>query len=700
MPDASDANAIPRLSVLVVDDEPAHVEAIRRAFQASDTHAEIRVAGSLRELRELVAARTPDVALVDLFLPDGRALDLLTADSPARPFPVLVMTAHGDQRTAVAAIKAGALDYVVKSPEAFQETPHTVARALREWRLLEEHRTAETALRQSEERFRSLFDSAPMSIWEEDRSAVRQRLDELGHPDGAGLREFLESHPEEVIRLADLVRILEVNQESVAFFGVASKEDLPLRLGEYFDDRSLAAFREEVLALAGGATEFTTEIPIRGPRGEPHDLVRRLRVAPGHERDLGRVFVSFFDISERKRAEAERLELERRLLHGQKLESLGVLAGGIAHDFNNLLMAVLGNLDVALQDLPSGSPAGPSIDQAVRATRRATDLTRQMLAYSGRGGFVVKRLDLNRLVRENAGLLRASIFRNVAFSLALCSGEAVIEADEGQLQQVVMNLIMNASEALAGDAGEVTLATGLLDCDEAYLAQSRAGQPAAPGRFARLEVKDTGCGMDGETLERLFDPFFTTKLTGRGLGMAAVLGIVRGHRGAILLDSAPGRGTTVRVLFPACQGEIAATERRPSAAPHAGAGRVLVVDDDDDVRRPCLALVRRLGFEPVGAADGEEALALLERESQGITCVVLDLTMPGMGGLAAFLAMRRLHPSLPVVLSSGYSEEDAVAQLSGERPDGFLQKPYRIEDLRATIARVLRVRAAEAEGKT
>jgi signal transduction histidine kinase/CheY-like chemotaxis protein len=397
------------------------------------------------------------------------------------------------------------------------------------------------------------------------------------------------------------------------------------------------------------------------------------------------------DVSDRRRAEAERLELERRLLHAQKLESLGVLAGGIAHDFNNLLMAILGNLDLASMTVPAGSPAHANLEQAIQASRHAADLTRQLLAYSGKGQFEVTTVDLDELVRENASLLHPSIAGPATLVVRSSPEPALVTADPGQIQQVIMNLITNAAEALADGRGEVTLATGVMDCDEAFLRTSRLDEKPAPGRFAALEVRDNGCGMDEATQAHLFDPFFTTKFTGRGLGMAAVLGIVRGHRGAIMVDSAVDAGTAIRVLLPLSADPPAAS--RPADATLtagesvlAGRGMVLVVDDDAAVRRLAEYYVRLFGFEAVGAAGGAEALEVLDRRGDDLDLVILDLVMPGMDGVTVFTEIARLRPGLKVLLASGYGEEEAMGRFPDVAPFGFIQKPYRLADLKRKLS--------------
>ncbi|MGC4119855.1 MAG: response regulator [Myxococcales bacterium] len=396
-------------------------------------------------------------------------------------------------------------------------------------------------------------------------------------------------------------------------------------------------------------------------------------------------------MAERKRSEAERLELERRLLHAQKLESLGVLAGGIAHDFNNLLQAVLGNLDLALATASPGAPAPEGLEAAALAARKAADLTRQLLAYSGRGHFDVRAVELGQLVRDNAALLRTSVSRNVALELSLASDLPAIEADAGQLQQVVMNLLTNASEAIGSKPGTIRLSTKVREPTSDELGRTRTGRAPEAGRFVELAVADDGCGMDAATLERLFDPFFTTKKTGRGLGMSALQGIVRGHRGALLVDSTEGRGTVVRVLFPVKDGvrppapEPAPAKAKATAAASAPRGAVLVVDDEELVRTVGRAMLRSLKRDVLTAASGKEALELYRAHAGHIETVLLDLSMPEMDGIATLKALRVLDPAVRVLLSSGYDEEDSVRSLPPDPNVVFLQKPYTLATLREAL---------------
>ena len=446
--------------------------------------------------------------------------------------------------------------------------------------------------------------------------------------------------------------------------------------------------------LRGDRTPGLTEFPVRANDGRiGWAEVNAVRITwDGAPATLN--FAT--DITERRRAQEERLDLERRFLHAQKLESLGVLAGGIAHDFNNLLMAILGNLDLAAEDL-RGSPARHSVVEAWRAARRAADLTHQMLAYSGRGRFVLERIDLGTFVNENVHMLKAALSKTITLEVSGPSLLPPIRADRGQLQQVVMNLITNASEAVGQQPGRVSITTGVQTCSANDLAASRLEEKPPPGPFVYLEVADTGCGMDAATRERLFEPFFTTKFTGRGLGMAALLGILRGHGGAVFVDSEPQRGTRVRVLFPASTDETrqdagtspaAGTPAR--SAPAGAIGRlVLVVDDEASVRELCERTLRRMGYRTLAAADGVEALRLFEGRSEEIGAVILDLTMPNMDGVSTFSALRRIRADVRVILSSGYSEHETLRRFPQEGPAGFIQKPYELARLRDALERLL-----------
>ncbi len=397
---------------------------------------------------------------------------------------------------------------------------------------------------------------------------------------------------------------------------------------------------------------------------------------------------------ERKLAEEERERLEAQVRHAQKLESLGVLAGGIAHDFNNLLTGVLGNIELGLLQVEERSPAARSFTEARVSAERAADLSRQMLAYSGKGNFVIEAVDVNVLVSEIGNLLEVSVSKNVALSYDLHRGLPPVVADVTQLHQVLLNLVTNASDSIGDEGGVVTLRTGVRDCDSAYLSETYLDDHLAEGDYLFIEVSDTGCGMDPETMQRIFDPFFSTKFTGRGLGLASALGIVRGHSGAIKVASGEGSGTTFTVLLPVGNGvSVMRPEKEAEIARKAGGGTVLLVDDEDAVRDIGMRLLEQAGFAVVGAADGCEAVDYYREHCDDISCVLLDLTMPRMGGEETLQELRKIRDDVRVVLSSGFSEQEVVGRFAEGGIFGFVQKPYRFEKLVAEVEAAARAGA-------
>lgn len=397
----------------------------------------------------------------------------------------------------------------------------------------------------------------------------------------------------------------------------------------------------------------------------------------------GRIRVMFGtiqDITERHDAEQARLRLEEKLLQSQKLESLGVLAGGIAHDFNNLLTGILGNASLCLDELPESTSIRSQVSDIETAGKRAADLCRQLLAYSGKGRFVVQPLCLNDLVREMVHLLAVTISKKVELKYEFSQAVAPILADATQLRQIVMNLITNAAESYREASGQVSVRTGSQHCDTAYLKSTQLGHDLAEGLYCFLEVSDCGNGMDAETLARIFDPFFTTKFTGRGLGLAAVLGIMRGHRGAIKVHTEVNRGTTFRVLLPAVNDVVQSTESHVDETATECSGLVLLVDDEDTVRGVARSILERVGFSVLEAVDGEDALAKFRDHWRETRAVILDLTMPRLDGDACLRELLRVDPDARVLITSGYNEQDIAKRFDG-RCLNFLQKPFTRQQL-------------------
>jgi CheY-like chemotaxis protein len=390
----------------------------------------------------------------------------------------------------------------------------------------------------------------------------------------------------------------------------------------------------------------------------------------------------FVDITDRKNAEEERQRLEAQVQHAQKLESLGVLAGGIAHDFNNLLTGILGNVSRATMKVAPGSELAVSLGRVERAAERAAELTNQMLAYAGKGTFDIGSVAVNSVVRELLPLLQSSVTKKAKLEFELDPALPDIEGDRSQIEQVMMNLITNASDALDEGEGIIRLRTGVTR-------DVRGAERDTP--FVTLEVSDTGKGMDDETRARMFDPFFTTKFTGRGLGLAAVQGIVRGHRGSIRVETRPGEGTKFTVLFPADPRSRIAPEGGAPRADVRGTGTVLVVDDEEIVREVIRSALEDAGYQVLLANDGIEGVETFRARASDVVAVVVDVSMPRMSGEETLRQLRAIAPAVPVLLTSGYTEQAARERLAADVA-AFIQKPFRSSDLVEKIGRLLQSR--------
>lgn len=395
------------------------------------------------------------------------------------------------------------------------------------------------------------------------------------------------------------------------------------------------------------------------------------------------------DITQFKEAEEERLQMELRMQHTQKLESLGLLSGGIAHDFNNFLMGILGHTGLALPSMSPESPAYSSVKQIESVALRAAELTNQMLAYSGKAKRVVEAFDLSMMVREMGHLLDVTIPASVKVVYHFDKDVAPMEGDPAQIRQVVMNMITNASDAIGNKAGRITIGTSLIECDACYLRKAYTADELDPGRYVMLQVEDTGVGMDEETQAKIFDPFFTTKSRGRGLGLAAVIGIVRAHKGALKVYSEVGKGTCFKVLLPMFKGEFLSKEPEAKAEAWRDSGTVLVIDDDEIVCAVTEKILAAFGYDAAGCTNAMAALEDFKACNGDCRLVVLDVTIPEVTVGEMIKRLRAVNPQVPIILISGYSENSVNAELSGQTYEGFLQKPFNGEMLEKLLPEIL-----------
>jgi PAS domain S-box-containing protein len=643
--------------ILAVDDDENNRDMLRR--QLVRLGYEVTTASSGLQALELVNQESFDLILLDIVMPeiDGfGVLASLQTNPPLREIPVIVLSALDEMESVARCIAMGASDFIAKPFE----------------RMILHSRIEAVLRRRNAERERS------------------QLADRLG--------QLLESTSEGIFGIDCDGFCTFINQAACKMLGYSRQQLLGRNIHE-----TVHAHRKDgepyppeqcpmnLTARNGEANRVVDEL-FWPADGEPFP-VEYASNPVYHDQELQGAVITFSDIRERKRAEESFRETA-------KLESLGVLAGGVAHDFNNLLTGILGNASLVLES-PSISKADREcLGFVIEASQRAADLTRQLLAYAGKGKYEIRSIDLPAFVKEAAPLLQTMIPRTVRLNLCLDSSSLVLEGDPSQIQQVLMNLVINGGEAIAvPHSGTVTVSTF-----RETIAQSKAkklGSDIIPGEFVVLQVNDTGAGMKPDVQARIFDPFYTTKFTGRGLGLAAVAGIVKGHRGAIEVHSEVGNGTEFRVYFPLSHSSPTPAIQVETLHRMASEELVLVVDDEEIILRTASMTLERKGYRVLMARGGEEAVRIFREQTSDISLILLDMMMPGMSGDQALLQLRELRPNIPIIVSSGYSESQVMKYFKSSDVSAFIQKPYNFKTLITKVSEVLSgVSVAEAGSQT
>ncbi len=644
-----------RTKIFIVEDEALVATDLNRCLTdlgydvvgIADTGAD-----AVRQTRAL----QPDLVLMDIHLKDS--LDGVAAAGQIRanvrrPPAVVFLTSHADDDTVARVGATEPFGYVVKPYET---------RALRA--AIETacyRRAAEDRLRQMEQWLATTLRSIGDAVLATDAAGRISYLNPIGEAlTGWTFFEALGRPYAEVFQL--------VHEET----GQPALDPVPQAIAQGI-----------VINLA----ERTSLVTKRGERLPIDDSVAPIRDEDGH---ITGVVVVFRDRSDRKRLEEERSRIERKLQESQRLESLGVLSAGIAHDFNNILSVILGNAEMCRLDGTKEPRLQNYLSEIATASQRAADLCSQMLAYAGKSATIIKPLDLGALATDTAHLLRLSVSKMAELKVNLTPNLPWIAGDHRQLQQVIMNLVINASEAIGERPGEITLTTGRLRPQAAdWVGTLLSPEEVAP-EYVCLELRDTGCGMSPDTLAKIFDPFFTTKFLGRGLGLAAVLGIVRSHGGVLKVTSELGRGTTFQVwLPPVAKPAAPVTPAAPASSDWRGSGRVLVVDDEEPVRKVNRRVLERFGFEVIEAANGLEAITVCRERGDQLCAVILDQTMPQKSGLEAVQEILLLQSQLPMLLISGYPEHAAKAQSAVTDRIAFLSKPYSLDQFKAALQKIL-----------
>ena len=639
--------------ILIVEDEAAHAELIRRAFDTEAEWASSVIVGTLREAQEYVTASMPDLMIVDLLLPDGNGTELLPGDREEAACPIVVMTSHGDEQVAVEAMKAGALDYVVKSETTLAVLPRTVKRVLREWNYLIERKQAEEALQASEEKYHSLFTSMLSGF-----AYHKIITDKQGHPE-------------------DYV-FLEVNDAFESLTGLKKENIVGKKLTEAIPEIKDEAFdwieRYGQVALTGKEIKFE----------QYSEALNRWYSVSAYSPRKGYFAVVFDDITERK-------QLEEQLRQSQKMEAVGHMAGGMAHHFNNFLTVITGNVGLALADLPPSHPLAHDLQRIQRAAQRAADLTQQLLAFTRLQIAHLMVLDLNNLVVETSSALRQLI--SEAIELVVLPGPelAQVKVDPSQFEQVLVNLVLNARDAMP-KGGKLTVEIANVILDQACLDQHAA--EIRPGPYVMLAVTDTGIGMTEEVKSHVFEPFFTTKEVGQGtgLGLSTCYGIVKQHKGHISVESEPEQGTTFSIYLPRVEETPShlAIEGEASINLTRGTETILLVEDEALVREIAGRVLRQQGYTVLEAINGEDALRMVEKKSEKtIDLLVTDLVMPRLGGDILAERLRAILPSLKVLFISGYPDGIDDHHRAMKSTISFLPKPFNPAGLARKVREIL-----------
>jgi PAS domain S-box-containing protein len=621
--------------ILLVEDDPAHAELARRALESSA--GAFSTVETLGEARAWMKTRSPDVVVCDLRLPDGTAIELL-----GNGIPLVIMTSQGDEQRAVAAIKGGALDYVVKSPEMYRDLPLTVGRALRASNAERDRHRAEASLRESEQRFRQLAENIAEAFWLYDVREKRMVYASPAWPRIYG------------------ATVAQVLGDATVWFDCMHPEDREAIHNAFYADAPTKPLGHEYRVILNDRVRWIEErtFPVLDRDGKPW------RIA-----GLGA------DVTRRR-------ELEASLRQSQKMEAIGQLAGGVAHDFNNMLTAIMASAEqVMLRSNPVEQRE--LCDLIVMASERAAELTRKLLSFSRKGKLSAVPLDVHEVVRDAATLLERSIDRRVRVKMDLAAEHSVVMGDASQLQNALLNLGINARDAMP-EGGVLTIATADCELDEATCATLPFD--LKPGPHLQLSVSDTGAGIPPAHLTKVFEPFFTTKPVGNGtgLGLAAVYGTVIEHGGAVTVTSEVGRGTVFHLYLPPSKRSPSliarATETRP------GSGIILLVDDEPLLRKVGSQLMKSLGYDVIVAKDGAEGLRIFTERHHELVAVVCDLVMPELSGVDAIQRMKQLDPTVPVVACSGYPHGDRVGASIPEC-DAFLHKPFHRAELAAALER-------------
>ena len=626
--------------VLLIEDEESHAELVRRAFEDYQSTAKLSVASTIRDARRMLADSPPDVVFIDMILPDGNGVELLAEIGPDTPYPAVIITSHGNESVAVGALKAGALDYIVKSEMLFTAMPQIADRVFREWTHIVEKKKAERALGKSEEQYRAIVAAIPDTIFRVQSDGILTYFKDV--PGGQFVRD-----PNAII-----------GQPVSKIFPESTAAGLLRIMRKVLEDGVPGLFKFDL------------------PRGDGfgHYEARIARINDSEILGLAR------DLTEEKK-------LEKQIQQLQKLEALGRLAGGVAHDFNNLLTGILGYVEFLEEDLKDNERLLADLLEIKGAARRAAELTGRLLAFSRKQLIEPRELDLNDLIGGLSMLLKKLVGEDVELSIIPGHSLGTVKADPGQIEQVLINLAINSRDAISGP-GKIIIETENVVIDAAY---AKEHPWSREGRYVLINVSDNGCGMPAEILDQIFEPFFTTKEIGKGtgLGLATVYGIVNQHDGMIHVYSELDMGTTFKIYLPIIERKAKAVGVFIPEKVRGGNETILLAEDEEVVRKSTLRVLERAGYTVIAAEDGEDAMLQFKKHADEIDLAIIDVIMPRKSGADVLREILAIKPSQKTILCSGYSAEKLNEVLSFLPDANMISKPYNPEGLLLLVRRAL-----------
>ena len=661
-------------NILLVDDEISILKTIGPFLESLGYH--VTTAQSGEEAIELLNMSTFDLVITDLIMGDVDGYQVLETGKNLRSETMfIVLTGHSAPTFIINALRLGVDDYLIKPCEP-EEMRFRVERCLEKLESKMKAKQAEEALRKSEERYRTFFDNSPISLWEEDYSAVMEYMKDLHDSGVKDMRSYFDDHPEEIAKCAGLAKILDVNPATLQIYEAQSREDLLENLNDVFTEDSLEIFKEQLITFFEGGLEFRGEGITQTLTGKKNYIQLMTSLLSEY-----RVLVSITDITDVKRMEAQ-------LYQARKMEAIATLAGGVAHEFNNALMGIMGTIELLQMDSSKDERRDRHFAAMKGSGYRMSRLTDRLLAYAQGGKYQPKDLKLDDFVMETLPILQHDLGPEVRVETHF-SKVSYIKADPTQMQMLLLAVLTNSNEAME-EGGSIKITAQNKDVDEDF---AKENPGLKPGRYVCLAVEDNGMGMDEETRAGIFEPFFTTKFQGRGMGMAAVYGIVKNHDGWIYVDSEPGKGTGVRIYLPTIstgrRERGAEGVKQPEIELNTGEGTILMVEDEEIVIEVTQAMLEMLGYRVMAAKTGKDAVHMAETFDGLIDLVLLDIKLPDIDGRDLYPMLMKARSNFKVIVCSGYSIDGPAREILDAGAQDFIQKPFSMAALSEKIKKVL-----------